>query len=324
MKNIRYLAFLALFLFFAGRVNASEPNGFQDKFADVNGVRLHYVEAGSGPVMIFLHGFPEFWYQWKPQMEALRGDYHVVALDMRGYNLSSKPKDVDQYEMKYLVGDVHALAAKLGAKKFILVGQDWGGVVAWAYALYHPEDLNGVVVLNAPHPVIFDRELKENPGQQLASQYMLTVRKPDAADPLTKDNNAALVSIVLSDGLKAGRFTAEDQAAYMKAWSQPNAINSGLNYYRAMHVGPVDTERNLPAHGNFTPDLQSGIVTVPTLLIWGLRDPYLLAGNLSGIEKFVPNLKLKLFQDASHWVNHEKPSEVNAAISEFARANGAH
>ena len=298
-------------------LHSAERSDFREKFADVDGVRLHYVEAGQGPVIIFLHGFPEFWYQWKPQLEAFKASYHVVALDMRGYNLSSKPQAVDQYNMKYLVEDVHQLARSLGTKKFVLVGQDWGGVVAWAYALYHPDELSALVVLNAPHPVIFDRELKENPAQQLASQYMITVRGPDAAANLMKDNFAPLINVVLSEGLKAGRFSAEDQSEYVKAWSQPGAIESGLDYYRAAGVGPADLAKNIPAHGNFTPELASTIVKVPTLLIWGLKDPYLLAGNLSGIEKFVPRLKLKLFPDASHWVNHEKPNEVNAAIKEF-------
>lgn len=289
----------------------------EHRYAEVNGVRLHFVTAGSGKLILFLHGFPEFWYQWKPQLAEFSKDYRVVAPDMRGYNFSSKPSQVDQYQVKYLVEDVRALAEHLGHKKLILIGHDWGGAVAWAFALYHPSYVEKLVILNAPHPAIFDREMKENPAQQAASQYMLMLRSPEAEKILADKNYELLVNVVLAEGLKTGQFSEHDRNAYLEAWSQPGALTGGINYYRAARVGPPNAQAKLEAHANYTPDIASPVVRVPTLLIWGLKDPYLLAGNLSGIGKFVPDLTVKLLADASHSVNHEKPKEVNSFIREF-------
>ncbi len=316
------LPLLLVSLFVAAPLSAASPVSAQetkleDRYAEVNGVRLHYVAAGSGKTILFLHGFPEFWYQWKPQLAEFDRDYRTVAVDMRGYNLSSKPAGVEHYRVTDIVEDVRALADHLGQKKVILVGQDWGGVIAWAFALYHPEYVEKLVVMNAPHPAIFDREIKENPAQQFASRYMLAVRDPAFAQKYAADGYAALVQIVLADGLKSGRFNEEDRKAYLAAWAQPGALDSGLNYYRAAQLGPADTQTHSAANGNYTRDLTSTVVKVPTLLIWGLKDPYLLAGNLSGIDKYVPDLHVKLIPDATHWVNHEKPDVVNAAMREF-------
>ena len=320
---LRILSALSLLLvsLFAGPPLAScapaQDPKLEDRYAEVNGVRLHYVVAGTGKTIIFLHGFPEFWYQWKPQLAEFDRDFRTVAVDMRGYNLSSKPTGVEHYRVKDIVEDVRALADHLGQKKFILVGQDWGGVIAWAFALYHPEYVEKLVVMNAPHPAIFDREIKENPAQQLASQYMLAVRDPAMAQKYATNDYAGLVQVVLGDGLKSGRFNEDDRKAYLAAWAQPGALDSGLNYYRAAQIGPADAQTHSAANGNYTPDLASTVVKVPTLLIWGLKDPYLLAGNLSGIDRYVPDLRVKLIPDATHWVNHEKPDVVNAAMREF-------
>jgi pimeloyl-ACP methyl ester carboxylesterase len=281
-----------------------EPK-LEHRFADVNGVRLHFVSAGAGKLIVFLHGFPHFWYQWHPQLAEFSKDYHVVAPDMRGYNLSSKPPAVEQYQLEYLVEDVRALAAHLGHTKFVLVGHDWGGFVAWAFALAHPRVLDKLVILNAPHPVLFARELTENPAQQAASQYIRSYRSPGAAAMLSANNYERLVTSVLADGLQAGWLSEADRQAYLEAWSQPGALTGALNYYRAAPVMPP------PAH--------HAPIEVPTLLIWGLKDPYLLAGNLSGIGKLVPQVTVKLLPDASHWVNREKPMEVNTLIREFVQ-----
>src|SRR5947199_201168 len=151
-------------------------------YADVNGVRLHYVTTGRGPLVLFLHGFPEFWYAWTAQLAEFGRDHRAVAPDMRGYNLSSKPTDLAAYRVKHLVTDVRALADHLGATTFALVGHDWGGVVAWAFALAHPDRLEQLVVVNAPHPTIFERELVENPAQLERFVDDLTIeRVPDGS-----------------------------------------------------------------------------------------------------------------------------------------------
>jgi len=287
------------------------------EYADVNGVRLHYATAGKGKLIMFVHGFPEFWYEWKNQLAEFGQDYQAVAPDMRGYNLSSKPAGVDQYQVKFMVEDLRALAEKLGHKKFILVAHDWGGAIAWAFAIAHPDYLEKLVIINAPHPGVFQRELRDNPAQQKASSYMLMFRGEQAEKTLSANNYGLLVQIVLGEGLKNGVFTEEDKKAYIEAWSQPGALTGGLNYYRAARVGP-------PAEGdtnaaNFAAGLPSLDVKVPTLVIWGEKDTALLTGNLDGLDKYVPNLTIKRIPDGTHWVIHEKPALVDGYIREFIK-----
>ena len=284
------------------------------EYAEVNGVRLHYVTTGKGKLIMFVHGFPEFWYEWKDQLAEFGRDYQAVAPDMRGYNLSAKPAEVDQYQIKYLVEDLRELAETLGHKKFIMVAHDWGGVIAWVFAMAHPEILEKLVIINAPHPAVFQRELRANPAQQKASQYMLMFRSPQAEQMLSANNYALLVQVVLREGLKTGAFTEEDKEAYLAAWAQPGALTGGLNYYRAAQVGPPTPGED--AQG-FTAEFGSLEVKVPTLVIWGEKDEALLTGNLEGLDKFVPNLTIRRIPDATHWVTHEKPAQVNQYIREF-------
>ena len=272
------------------------------EFAYVNGVRLHYATTGSGKLILFAHGFPEFWYAWKNQLAEFGNDYKAVALDMRGYNLSSKPAQVDQYKVAVLVEDFRAVAEKLGYRKFILVGHDWGGGIAWAFAIHHPEYLEKLIIINAPHPAVFVRELRDNPLQQKASAYMHRFRAPGAEEALSANQYAALVQVVMGEGLKKGLFSEQDRSAYIEAWSQPGALTGGLNYYRAARIGPADL-----------------VVRVPTLVIWGEQDPYLLTGNLDGLNEYVPDLTVRRVSDATHWVVHEKPALVNALIRDFIR-----
>jgi pimeloyl-ACP methyl ester carboxylesterase len=150
------------------------------RYAEVNGVKLHYVEQGKGELILFLHGFPEFWYEWKDLIPEFAKDRHAVAPDMRGYNLSEAPAPVESYRVPVIVEDIHALAVKLKARKFVLVGHDWGGVIAWAFAVAHPEMLDKLVIVNAPHPTVFARELANNPAQQKASAYFNLFNSPQA------------------------------------------------------------------------------------------------------------------------------------------------
>jgi pimeloyl-ACP methyl ester carboxylesterase len=294
---------------------------FKDDYVKVNGVRLHVVSAGKGPLILFLHGFPEFWYEWKDQLAEFGKDHLAIAPDMRGYNLSDKPADLDQYRVNVLVEDVRALAHHFSpGKTFVLVAHDWGGAVAWAFAIAHPEMLAKLVIVNAPHPGVFGRLLASDPAQQQASQYMLMFRSPQAEQNLSADNYANLVNIVLGAGLKNGVFTEDDKQAYIKAWSQPGALTGGLNYYRANQVGPPAAGQDpSAARGNFAIDPTALTVKVPTLVIWGEKDTALLTGNLDGLDKFVPDLTIKRIPDGTHWVIHEKRDEVNADIRTFVR-----
>ena len=282
-------------------------------YAEVNGIRLHYVTEGRGPLVLFVHGFPEFWYAWRSQLREFGRDHQAVALDMRGYNLSAKPADLAQYRVPHLVDDLRGLAAHLGHERFVLVGHDWGGVVAWAVAIAHPERLQRLVIINAPHPAIFDREIRENPAQQTASRYMLTFRSAEAEAILAANDYARLVEILSRD--LGDRFTAADRAAYLEAWSQPGALTGGLNYYRAAGVGPPAGD-GAPAR-SFGGDVARMTVRVPTLVIWGEQDRALLTGNLDGLERFVPDLTIERILDASHWVVHQHPERVNRLIRDF-------
>src|SRR6266850_5355571 len=171
-----------------GNAKGAKASMLKQEYAEVNGQRLHYVTAGKGKLIMFVHGFPEFWYEWKNQLAEFGRDYQAVAPDMRGYNLSSKPADVDQYQVKYMVEDLRALAEKLGHRKFILVAHDWGGAIAWAFGIAHPECLEKLVIINAPHPGVFQRELRDNPAQQRASGYMTMFRDAKAEQTLSANN----------------------------------------------------------------------------------------------------------------------------------------
>jgi len=283
----------------------------RDDYANVNGVRLHYVGAGTGPLILFLHGFPEFWYAWKNQLTDFGSDHHAVALDMRGFNLSDKPADVAQYRLDILVEDIRAVAAHLSLdKKFVLVGHDWGGFVAWAFAAAHPQALEKLVIINAPHPAVFARLLTSDPAQQKASEYMEIFRSAQAELILSANNFDVLANKVMVFGSQNG-LLPEDKPAYLKAWSQPGALTGGLNYYRAnrLSTSPLADA----AHAS------SFAVNVPTLVIWGEKDPAMLPQNLDGLAEFVPQLTVKRIPDASHWLVHRQSAEVTAYIREFLR-----
>lgn len=265
--------------------------------------------------MLFLHGFPEFWYAWRRQLAEFARDHQAVAVDLRGYNRSSKPAAVEEYALPHLVADVRALAEHLGHRRFALVGHDWGGIVAWGLGMAHPERLSRLVIVNAPHPLIFARELRENPAQQKASEYMLAFRSAKAESLLSADGYAALLRSVLSDLLARGHLAEEDRAAYLEAWSQPGALTGGLNYYRAARIGPPARDGAPASNPEGVPG--DGTVRVPTLVIWGERDPYCLTGNLDGLERFVPDLTVCRVPDATHWVVHEHPALVNRVIREY-------
>jgi epoxide hydrolase 4 len=299
----------------------------KDAYVEANGIRLHYLAEGAGPLIIFLHGFPEYSGAWKEQLAEFGQDHLAVAPDMRGYNLSEKPAELEQYHINNLVEDVRALAEQLGHKRFTLVGHDWGGVVAWSFAIAHPECLDRLVIVNAPHPVIFRRELADNAAQQKASGYMQLLRSEEAEQTLSANNYAWLTGALFGGKLFG---TDEDKRAYVEAWSQPGALTGGLNYYRAMraseqrasslqHRGARDGSPRAGSGGgrSFGPDPSSHVVKVLTLVIWGEKDTALLTGNLTGLEQFVPDLTVRRIPDGSHWVIHEHPALVNGYIREF-------
>ena len=280
---------------------------------DCGGVKLHCAVAGDAgrPLMLFLHGFPEFWAAWRTPMAyfAARG-WLCVAPDLRGYNLSDKPEGVEPYKAKHLVNDVLAVAAHFTKNKFALVAHDWGGAVAWAVAIGHPQRLSRLVMINSPHPYLFWRELSNNPAQQKASEYMNVFRLPKAERVLAENGYARLLSAFTHLG-EAWR------SELIAAWSQPGALTGGLNYYRASPLYPPTADDPGAKKLQFKPE--DFMVRVPTLVLWGDRDTALLTGCIEGLSQCVPDLKVVRSPDASHWIVHEKPDLVCGEIEKFVR-----
>ena len=290
---------------------------FKSRHADVNGIRLHYASSGQGKLIMFVHGFPEFWLGWEHQLIEFGRDHLAVAPDMRGYNLSDKPSNIGNYHVKDLIADMRALAEYLGFEKFTMVGHDWGGGVAWSTAIRHPELLDKLIIINSPHPAVFARELLNNPDQQKASQYMLMLRSAEAEGILSENDYARLRGILTYFGSK-WQMPEEKRLKYLEAWSQPGALTGSLNFYRASPLYP-------PASQNDVKQIESILnlpkemfeVKVPTLVIWGEEDQALLTGNLDGLEDYVEDLTIKRIIDGTHWVMHEQPELVNRFIRDF-------
>jgi epoxide hydrolase 4 len=198
------------------------------------------------------------------------------------------------------------------------VAHDWGGGVAWSLAIRHPEFVEKLVIINSPHPAIFERELQNNPAQQAASQYILLFRTPKAEAVLAANDYAALADTVLTAGLKKGYLTQDDAKAYRAAWSQPGALTGSLNWYRAARLGPPTAAE--PKARSFEPDFGANVVKVPTLVIWGERDKALVKENLDGLDRYVSDLTIRRIPDATHWVIHEQPAVINQHIRRFISA----
>jgi pimeloyl-ACP methyl ester carboxylesterase len=288
-------------------------------FLNANGLTFHYAAAGDpqNPLLLFLHGFPDYWAGWRPIMQTLADRYYCVAPDQRGYNLSAKPPGVESYRAKYLIEDVRQIARHfVGDQPFNLVGHDWGGAIAWAFALKHPGSLKRLVICNAVHPAIFQRELANNPAQRAASQYINRHRAPQAEADILASNFADLsgsfAELVGRDILSEG-----DLADYRAAWSRPGALTGMLNWYRAMKIATPATQGS--ESGADTAPYNPGdlMVHVPTLVVWGLDDQALLPGCVEGLEEFVPSVRVVKVPDAGHFVTLECPDLVAAEIGLF-------
>lgn len=280
----------------------------QDGYVEANGVRLHYVEQGEGPLILFLHGFPEFWYGWKELLPEFAKDHHAVAVDMRGYNLSAMPEGVDAYQVPVLVEDIRALAEMMGVKKFVLAGHDWGGVIAWHFASAHPEMLEKLVIINAPHPTVFARELAHNPEQQKASGYF-NLFCTAAAETVLSQNEYAVLQQVVFGGAWASDI---DRKKYLDCWRR--GLTGGLNYYRAADLKSILSGEKPDARQSLRP---GSPLAVPTLVIWGEKDIALSTGNLEGLDEHVENLKIQRVPQAGHFVVHEQPALVIQTMRQF-------
>jgi pimeloyl-ACP methyl ester carboxylesterase len=274
-------------------------------YADLGEVRLHYVEAGEGPLVILLHGFPEFWYSWRHQIPALvTAGFRVVAPDMRGYNLSSKPSEVADYHIDKLASDVSALIRERGERSAFVAGHDWGAAVAWHLAMLDPDVVQRLAILNAPHPRRFVHGIN-HPAQLLRSWYMFFYQLPWLPEVTLRRWLPVLCPF--ERALGPDRFSPEDLTEYKKAWALPGVVPAMLAYYRA---GFADTAaailaRIRPIHS-------------PTLVIWGESDHYLRTQLAEPSRDDVPGLeRVERLPDASHWVHQHAPQRVSQLLIEF-------
>jgi pimeloyl-ACP methyl ester carboxylesterase len=276
---------------------------------DVGDVKIHGVEAGDGPLVVLLHGFPEFWYSWRKQIPALAAaGFRVVAIDMRGYNLSSKPKAVAAYAMRNLVDDVAGVIRACGTTRAHVVGHDWGAGVAWAFAMAHPDFLDRLAILNGPHPRRLLAAFR-TAAQLRKSWYMFFFQIPWLPETLLGlDGYRRMLRGIQKDAVTPDAFTDADLAEYARAFSQPGAMRCMIHYYRAMRlrkgqvrVRPIDR---------------------PVLVLWGEQDRYLGRELAAPEPRDVPHVQVEYIPDASHWVHHERPEQVSEQLVRFFRESG--
>lgn len=272
-----------------------------------NGVHLHAVEAGpeGGPLLILLHGFPEFWYGWRKQIAPLAGaGFRVLVPDQRGYNTSDKPRGVRAYNLDLLARDIVGLIDDAGREKAYVVAHDWGGMVGWWLGFKHADRLERLALLNIPHPSVMQKALRKSSAQRKRSSYMFFYQLPWLPERLLRKNDYKYLAKALKVTSRPGTFTDEDIRMYKEAWAQPGALTTMLNWYRMI----------LRARPSRPP---SSRVTVPTLMIWGTKDRFL------GEEMAQPSIdrcdqgRLARIEEATHWVQHEEPDRVNALIADF-------
>ncbi|CAN5910798.1 alpha/beta hydrolase [soil metagenome] len=287
-----------------------DESALQHRYAEVEpGVRLHYVTLGAGPLVVLLHGFPEFWYAWRWQLAALAAaGFRVVAPDQRGYNLSDKPAKVSAYGVKRLVDDVAALIEACGEEKAFIVGHDWGAGVAWSFAMSRPEMVRRLVVLNGPHP---ERLLKamRDPIQLVRSWYMFFFQIPALPEAVARlDDFAFLLKPLREEPTNPDAFSREDLARYVEAFAQPGALTAMIDWYRAMfRAAAVPVRRT----------------DVEALVVWGEKDRHLGRDLAKPSAELVPNARVVFLPSATHWVQHDEPARVSAELIAFFRGEAS-
>ncbi|RUS85365.1 hypothetical protein EGW08_006908 [Elysia chlorotica] len=265
-------------------------------------VRIHYVASGpeDKPLMLLMHGFPEFWFSWRHQIKEFQSDYRVVAFDMRGYNESDKPSGLAAYSLHKLMADVKQVILALGYKSCTLVAHDWGGIVAWGFARLYPDYVDKLVIMNAPPAPHFEDFIDNDTEQQKKSWYMFLFQLPFLPELLLKTQNFKMIADMLSTGMDEDEINA-----YKHVFSQPGALTPPLNYYRAALQrvgGPVNYDLNY---------------TMPVLLIWGCNDFSLSAKIPDILEKENPKISVRRIQNANHFVQNEDSKAVNKIMREW-------
>jgi pimeloyl-ACP methyl ester carboxylesterase len=277
----------------------------KNRFDHVNGITLHALHDGeeNKEIIIFLHGFPEYSYAWHKQIPFFAANgFHALAPDQRGYNLSSKSKGTKAYVIDNLINDIALYIKHLTPNKITLVGHDWGGAVAWGLATKHPELLKKLVILNMPHLAVMKKHLRSNFKQMLKSWYAAFFQLPFLPEFFCRVGGNRFLTRSLMRTSNKGTFSKQDMALYRQAWQQPNALTSMLNWYRAFKY---DILKKYPK------------VNVPTLIIWGRNDATLSAEMAQDSVEMCNQGKLTILNDATHWLHHEKPDEINRLILGF-------
>lgn len=271
-------------------------------------VSLHAVAAGpkDGPVVLLLHGFPEFWYSWHKQIDPLAAaGFRVIVPDQRGYNLSSKPSGVKSYALAELVADIIAIADQLDQRRIFLAGHDWGAAVAWSVALLHPNRVAKLAILNVPHPSVMRRFLMKNRRQLRKSWYMFFFQLPFLPEAFFAASNFRNGVTSLAGSSRPGTFSPDDLAQYRAAWSQPGALTATINWYRAAF--------------RYRTPFPDRMVRVPTRILWGVRDAFLMAEMAQESLRYCTQAELITFPDATHWLQHEESARVSQLLSDFFR-----
>lgn len=277
----------------------------------VNGLSLHVVEDGpaDGPLVLLLHGFPEFSHGWRRQVPALAAaGYRVVAPDQRGYHLSDKPEGISAYCLDTLANDVVGLIDQYGRDRAAVVGHDWGGIVGWWLALRHADRLERLAILNAPHPQAMRRQLRRDAAQRRRSWYFLFFQLPWLPERVARRRDWEMLAGALVRTSRPGTFTDADLAAYRRAWSRPGACTAMLNWYRALLQRPPRRPR-------------SPVVEVPTLLLWGSRDAFLVRDLATASLELCRRGELVFFDEATHWLHLEEAEAVNRRLLAFLSAS---
>lgn len=298
-------------------MTAPLPQNCRERFVQTATLsRQHIVESGNpeAPLVLMLHGFPEFWYSWRQQLTALADDFHVVAADLRGYGQTVKPAPKpENYEMKVLAADTQALLHTLTAndkkpRKVTLVGHDWGGLVAWATASLHPDSLDKLVAIDAPHPVAYLQSLKKHPKQLLKSWYIALFQVPGLFEWQFRRNPAANMAKMLRGmAVQKSAFPREEIAHYAEAMTDRHTLPCALAYYRAL---PRSMKNLEPLRAK---------VQAPTLVLWGAHDQALGTELVEACRSVVDApFETQIFADAGHWLQQEKAVEVSEAIRQFA------
>jgi len=267
-----------------------------------NKINLHVALAGpkDGKPVILLHGFPDASFGWEAQIQALaQAGFHVIAPDQRGYNLSDKPKGVKNYNVGLLVDDIIALADALGLQQFNLAGHDWGALISWGLIDKYPERVRRLAILNVPHPWIMNKFLKTNWHQRIRSWYAFFFQLPGLPELGLRAFDWKVPA-----SLMCKTFTKSERNRYKAAWAQPGAMTAMLNWYRALFL---QSSREIPRQK----------IQVPTLMIWGKLDPYLMWEMASESIAMCENGRLETLEDATHWVHQDQPEIVNQLLLDF-------